>query len=259
MVEASDDTYRLIREEHGEIASPRELLLELKKEYGIVYVLDIDGMERNEPNLKFIQQSSPLIPMWVDAGSIDNMGVMDILVAGISKAVVSTKSMHDLILLEEAYEMSDNIILSIDFDEKILSPSQHIPDLGVRELSRKAADIGIREVIFFDFGRMSGKTRLALDKIRTASQAFENVYVAGISSPEDISQLEELDITGIIANFRDLRAWGIEGTFKDDEEEDSENADSDTNEMADGDTYEEPDVNDDEKSDNESDREGQYT
>ncbi len=219
LVEVKDDSYYLLRDENNDIIPPQDLILALKKEYGIVYVMDIDGMEKNEPNLKVIQSTSPLMPMWLDAGPGDGMVIMDIMIAGVSKTIIGTRNMRDMDLIKEALDMSDNVILSIDYDEKLLSPSQNISDLGMDQLYSEAVELGIKSGIFFDFGRLKTSSSLAMDNIKSMLLRFEEVYVAGIISPSDIDDLEELGVAGIIADFKSLRDWGITGEPADESEE----------------------------------------
>ena len=214
-MEARGGSYYLLRGEDDEVIDPRDLLLELKKEFGMVYILDIDGIEKNAPNLKLIQHSTPLLPIWTYAGSRDTMGVMDVLVAGVSKVIIGTQDLHELRLLEEAHDMTDNIMISFDHDTSLLSPSQNLKDLGLRELARRVKKIGKKTAIFFDLGRLSNGGALNLREIRVLQEVFEEVYVAGILSPADIDRLDEMDVSGIIADFKSLREWGIKGETED--------------------------------------------
>ena len=181
----------------------------------MVYMLDIDGIENNSPNLKLIQHSSPLMPIWAYAGSRDIMGVMDVLVAGASKVIIGTQNLLGLELLEEAYEMTDNIMISFDHRSSLLSPSQNLRDMGTREMARRVKDIGIGTAMFFDLGRLSQGGDLNLYEIRMLQENFEEVHVTGILSPGDIDRLAEMEISGIIADFKSLREWGIEGDPED--------------------------------------------
>ncbi len=219
LVEVRDGSYHALRGKNNEIIELQDLILDLKKEYEAVYIMDIDGMEKNEPNLKVIQNNSPLAPMWVDAGPGDGMVIMDIMVAGVSKTIIGTRNMQDLDLIKEALDMSDNVVLSIDYDEKLLSPSQDISDMGMEHLCQKTTEMGIKQSIFFDFGRLNSLSSLALDKIKSMILKFDEVYVAGIVSPSDIESLEDLGVSGIIADHKYLKEWGIVGEPAEDPED----------------------------------------
>ncbi len=226
MVEARDGSYYIVRGENGGSINPRDLLLALKKEFGTVFVLDIDGIERNAPDLKLIQRSAPLLPIWAYAGSRDIMGIMDVLVAGVDKVIIGTQYLLEMGLLKEAHEMTSNIIISFDHGTTMLCPSRNLQSTGIREMARSVKEIGVNIAIFFDLGRVSRGGDLCLGEIGILQEKFEEVYVAGILSPADIDKLAGMGVSGIIADFKSLREWGIKG---------------DTDECDDGDEYEECD------------------
>ena len=211
VVEARGGSYHILRGVSGEIINPRDFLLELKKEFGIVCVLDIDGIERNMPDLKSIQKFSTLMPVWTYAGSRDIMGTMDVLVAGASKAIIGTQHLLEMGLLKEAHDMTDNIIISFDHESCLLCPSKNLQTMGIREMAREIKKIGIETALFFDLGRISQGGDLGLEEIRILQENFKETYVAGILSPTEIARLAEMEVSGIIADFKSLREWGIKG------------------------------------------------
>ena len=86
----------------------------------VIFVLDIDGIETNRPNLSLITRMSGFKELWVDAAPLTSGGVSDVLISGAEMAVLGTKSMLSLDHLAEAVELSENIIFSLDTTTALL-------------------------------------------------------------------------------------------------------------------------------------------
>ena len=82
--------------------------------FGRVLVWDLDGIERNRPNLGLVRHFEGE-PVWVDAGVRHAEGAVDVLVAGAERAVVGTKTLRSLSELDEARELSENVVPLLDF------------------------------------------------------------------------------------------------------------------------------------------------
>ncbi len=207
-VEVKDGKYSNLGDENRKHWHPSRILDELKENYEAAYVLDIDGIERNQPNINLIQKISQTMPIWLDSGPTTPMGVMDMLVVGADKVVISTRTLRDPTHIKEALDMSKNIMISIDFDEELISASQQVQEMGVSGISQEAKNAGCDTVMFFDFARLGKGTGLNRYEIGTLAQTFEKVYVAGIIEPRDVDELKSLDVTGAIVDFKKLKEWG---------------------------------------------------
>ncbi len=84
------------------------------QDFGRVLVWDLDGIERNRPNLALVRHFEGE-PVWVDAGVRHAEGAVDVLVAGAERAVVGTKTLRSLSELDEARELSENVVPLLDF------------------------------------------------------------------------------------------------------------------------------------------------
>jgi len=65
-----------------------EKLKELGKKYGHVYVMDLDGVRRNEPNLSIYRNLSNKPFLWIDSLPRHLEDVMDIVIAGAEKVTI---------------------------------------------------------------------------------------------------------------------------------------------------------------------------
>ncbi len=64
--------------------------------YHGIYVVDLDGVQSGRPQFDLLQEISRGQEMWVDAGPRNADQVMDVLVAGATRAVVSTRTLGGL-------------------------------------------------------------------------------------------------------------------------------------------------------------------
>lgn len=120
------------------------------KDFDRIYLLDIDGIESDKPQTELIRKATATKNIWVDIGARHAEGITDAFIAGADKAVLSTKTLLSFEEIERSIELSDELILSIDYDGKIVSPSEEIRKMGVAELTEKCVDRGIDMIIYSD-------------------------------------------------------------------------------------------------------------
>lgn len=65
-----------------------EKLKELGKKYGHVYVMDLDGVKRDRPNLDIYQKLSHKPFLWIDSLPRDLEDVMDIVIVGAERVTI---------------------------------------------------------------------------------------------------------------------------------------------------------------------------
>jgi len=82
-------------EKDGKDISPDEVLERISKDRKI-YVLDIDGIEKNKPNLCLYPKLSEHYEIWVDAGPRVLGDIVDMVMAGASNITVRKNLRHEL-------------------------------------------------------------------------------------------------------------------------------------------------------------------
>ncbi len=122
------------------------------QEFGRVLVWDLDGIERNRPNLGLVRRFEGE-PLWVDAGVRRAEAVIDVLVAGAERAVVGTKTLRSLSELEEARELTENVVPLLDFVNGELWAAEAIRGTDARELLARWRGLGIDTALLVDEGR----------------------------------------------------------------------------------------------------------
>lgn len=127
---------------------PIKLIEKAHKEYGTVLVEDVDAVFGNIPNLDLLRKLEKL-EVWVDGGVRFSENVMDVLVAGGSKAVVSSKTLHSFAELDKAMKLTENVVFQMDYCEKVMGNiAVQYPD-PLTAVAR-AGKAGVDTIIFMD-------------------------------------------------------------------------------------------------------------
>ena len=109
----------------------------LTPQYPRVYLVDLDGVEHNDPQLEYLQEISRDVPIWVDAGVRSADGAIDILVAGAEMAVLSNSYIQGPRELKRAWRLSTEIVFEIEIVER--SPAPGNPAWGAPDVVSLAA------------------------------------------------------------------------------------------------------------------------
>ncbi len=99
-----------------------DVLDALAPEFRSIYLVDLDGIERNDPQLEYIQEVSRDATLWVDAGIRRADGAIDILVAGADRAVLSSAYLQGLRELKRAWKLSTDLAFEVELSDGIPSP-----------------------------------------------------------------------------------------------------------------------------------------
>jgi Histidine biosynthesis protein len=94
----------------------------LTPEYSRIYLVDLDGLERNDPQLEYIQEISRETTLWVDSGVRRADGAIDIIVAGAERAVLSSSYLDGPRELKRAWRLSPELVFEIELANGGLAP-----------------------------------------------------------------------------------------------------------------------------------------
>lgn len=107
----------LITMKNRKILDSEEKIDQINEER-ILYIYDIDGIEKDKPNLCTFQRLSKTREIWVDTGPRDLGDIVDAFFAG-ANAITIRKHLFPKIDISKIREISENkIFASIDFDQK---------------------------------------------------------------------------------------------------------------------------------------------
>lgn len=208
VVEAERGQYKFHKNKEGKFRSVSNLIQELKS--AEVFVLDIDGIEANRPDLGLITSMSKYKDVWADTGAMTSGGISDVLISGAEKAVAGTKALLSMEHLAESVDLSDNIIFSLDWDGRTIAADKKIGSMPIDELLSAVHSVGIKTIMLFDLGGIRDKSPPASDILAKLVGKFEDCYVAGHVKPDAIPNLENAGVKGAMIDFRSLRDFDVE-------------------------------------------------
>ena len=158
------------------------------KDDSIIYLLDLDGIEKDSPNLYTYQRLSSLYELWVDFGPKDLGDVVDAFMAGATTITIRNRLCPQL-SVSHIREISENrVYANIDFENINL---QNIDDLffydsdGLVNLNNKAE---IDQAL---------KYSNYLNNLKSKNKIF--TYD---SNPENLSYWKRFGTEGLLVNIK---------------------------------------------------------
>jgi phosphoribosylformimino-5-aminoimidazole carboxamide ribotide isomerase len=185
-----------------------DLLELITEKYETIYVTDLSGLLDGKPQVEFIHKLAGFCNVWVDSGVINSENIYDLFVAGAEEVILSSKTINGLIEVARAYELSENLIFQIDYDEGILSQNMQLQSMPIEHLVRELKDIGIKRVIFADLSRIGSRKRLNVPIISELLRTGSRVYVGGGVKHGDVSSLKGLGTAGALLELVDVLKYG---------------------------------------------------
>jgi uncharacterized protein related to proFAR isomerase len=197
------EVYESLQDKDREDISLIDVIDELKERFDKLFITDINGIIRDKPQLELLKGISNKMELWVDAGTRSKDGVIDVLVAGAGKVVLSTKTLGNLKELEKAVELSENVILGIDYDNGIVSPKKELREMMPLYLLEEARSLGIEDLIFTDLKHLASDTSFSIDIGRSLTNSNVDIFFHGRFSG-GTEMLKKLNLAGAIIEVETL-------------------------------------------------------
>ncbi|MCI4358852.1 MAG: HisA/HisF-related TIM barrel protein [Thermoplasmata archaeon] len=89
----------------------------LMSRFGRIYVVDLDGVEENRPQLDYLQEISRDAELWLDAGARTADEAIDALVTGASRVVLSSATLNGPKELARAWNLSQELTFEIELQD----------------------------------------------------------------------------------------------------------------------------------------------
>jgi phosphoribosylformimino-5-aminoimidazole carboxamide ribonucleotide (ProFAR) isomerase len=106
----------------GQPADPFEVADRLAARYQRFCVVDLEGHRRNRAQLEYLQELSRSGEVWVDAGVRTGDQVIDVLVTGARRAILSTAYLLSSKELRRAWRLSTEILFAVETDGAVVRP-----------------------------------------------------------------------------------------------------------------------------------------
>ncbi len=137
-----------VRSREGPPLDPFDVIDRLRPEYDRVYLVDLDGIERGNPQLEYIQELSRDIDLWVDAGVPTADAAIDILVAGAQRAVLSNAHLRRPVELRRAWRLSTDWVFEVEMvDGQVQNAGPAWESSDARSLAQAARTVGLTDVV----------------------------------------------------------------------------------------------------------------
>ncbi|HTT26029.1 MAG TPA: HisA/HisF-related TIM barrel protein, partial [Thermoplasmata archaeon] len=85
--------------------------------YRRIYIVDLEGVQKNEPQLDLWQELSREADLWIDGGVQLGDQAIDILVSGARRAVLSTSRIRNADELDKAWKLSQELAFEIEVSQ----------------------------------------------------------------------------------------------------------------------------------------------
>ncbi len=161
------------------------------KEDELLYILDLDGIEKGKPNLCTFQKLSSKYQLWVDCGPRNIGDVVDIFMTG-ATIITIRRTLNPSFRISDIRDISDNkVYLNIDFKDY---KNYGNDDLFLKEYDG-FVNFKSREEIERDF-----KFGDYLNKMQNKIYCFEN-------NPKNNSFWERFGAIGLLVDINKLKGF----------------------------------------------------
>jgi hypothetical protein len=171
----------------------------LSPKYPALYLVDLDGLERNDPQLEYVQELSRDMPLWVDSGVRQAEQAIDVIVAGAQKAVLSSAFLASPRELRRAWRLSTELLFEIETVDGRTDPID--PSWGSTDplaVAQTAREVGLSTVIVSARGEDPDWSLVA------QLAAHGPTWVDGAFAPGDLSRAAEARAEGGIFHLNEV-------------------------------------------------------
>ncbi len=143
-----DDRYALVRDGTGHPVDPFEVADGLVDRYQHLCIVDLNGVRHNRPQLDFLQELCRDGDVWVDAGVRTGDQVIDVLVTGARRAVLSTAYLRSPKELRRAWRLSPEILFAVVVEGSVVSaPESEWDHAAATSVAESARKLGIVDLV----------------------------------------------------------------------------------------------------------------
>lgn len=180
----------------------------ITEHYETIYLMDLNGLIDDRPQVKFIKEVTDFCDIWLEAGVNKAENIYDLFVAGAQEVVLSSKTLDSFLELAHAFDLSENLIFELDYHDGIISPSTQIQDMSPYKFGEELIDIGIERLIFADLGRIGEKKSVEKKIIDSLIDLGFDLYIGGGVKISDSLLFRKLKASGSIVELTDVLHHG---------------------------------------------------
>lgn len=198
---------RLTRGEYDNVKKynldPREVAQTFQNDGAdMVHVIDLDGAKQGLP-VNFDTISKIDVPKQVGGGIRTYNDAKMLLDSGAERIIMSTAAVDDTSLIQRIIsDFGDNrIVISLDIKDGLIAIRgwRETSDISIEDFLQRMRLVGIRTLIVTDISRDGMLAGVNTDAVsQFLNKGFEIIVAGGVSSIDDIKQLRELGVDGVI-------------------------------------------------------------
>lgn len=173
-----------------------------------LYVVDLEGVRTRRPQFEYLQEMASGKEMWVDAGARNADEVMDVLVAGASRAVLVTSTLQSAREISRSLKLTSQIALDIVVEgDRVGAADPSLKSASPRELATQARGRGLEYIL------LSPKQGPVDWSLVADVAAAGPTLVGGTFSAQAVSDLSTAGAVGGVFDAREeLEAWTTSGS-----------------------------------------------
>jgi phosphoribosylformimino-5-aminoimidazole carboxamide ribonucleotide (ProFAR) isomerase len=168
----------------------------LMRQHGRIYLYDVQGLEHGKAQLDYISEIAREAELWVDAGIEDAGDATDIIVAGASRAVLSTARLRSAEELETAWQLTPDLLLEIRSERGALRTRGDGWGPTPASIADRARALGLPEILL-DYG----EGPVDWETVHQIAEAGP-CWVSGGYTPEQAPQLARSGAAGAVIDYR---------------------------------------------------------
>lgn len=203
------DEYRPIESVLVQSAKPLDVAIAFREKLGMttLYVADLDGIVRREPNLQTLHELCSVgFEVWIDAGVRSLGEAAKLLDAGAAKIIAGLESTSGPMFLSTLIRElgTERVVFSLDLKAgcPMTASMADWPDDSTIGIARSAIQAGVTQMIVLDLvsvGEQRGPSTLDLcDEIRRLLPQITLITGGGVRGPDDLDLLRSREIDGVL-------------------------------------------------------------
>jgi phosphoribosylformimino-5-aminoimidazole carboxamide ribonucleotide (ProFAR) isomerase len=153
VVEAVGDQFEPVLDGEGKPVDPFDAADRLVAKYQRFCVIDLEGLRRNRAQLEYLQELSRSGELWVDAGIRTGDQVIDVLVTGARRAILSTAFLLGPKELRRAWRLSTEVLFAVETQgTTVRSRGNDCDGQAATEAVTNARSLGVVDVVLQNRG-----------------------------------------------------------------------------------------------------------
>jgi len=162
----------------------------------LVYMLDLSGIERANPNFDVMRHLVQRCDVWLDMGAREPDEIMDGYMLDVERVVAGTKTMPSLDGFIEAYSLSPAVLPCLDWDGNVVWGDSREKRTDLAEVLRSLRAVGFPAACVMDLRRLGTEIGPDPELVARLQGNDLSLYLGGGVQETDIAMLKEKGFAG---------------------------------------------------------------